>query len=470
MRLSMWVLYDWLKSFDPKSGIICGEPVLQNIRLFSDERRISGNTVYISESGTGGCILVNGRDLITLDCDDTDLILNEVLDAFEFYNDWENSLERAIINGCSAAQLLDFGKGLFPENLLLADASFRVYADSSSGSSTDIEDLTSAELPIEALLAINVQENVRVQGLLPYIVPIPGYDETVTACNLFIFGRHVGWLIARGSRPCMTHGERQIMAQLGRFAEKWIIEDQNTTEHLELTAPFLDILNGTYENRNDVIKSLKALGWNENDKKTVYYFKAPDVSPESMRALDKSLDRLDDNAYCFYYENNTVLVCNFSLCSQSELEKTLIKLLKLTNTRAGKSPVFTDIFSLGENYRAALIAALHSSSSREYINEFSDAVLPYISYVLKKHSRVDILDRALAQLRQYDASRGTELYITLKCFLENESNYTDTAKALGIHRSTLLYRLERICDLTDINLSDPGKRLHLEISFLLEDT
>lgn len=468
MYLSMWMIYDWLKPYDPKSGIVHGQRLLHNIRLFSDERRISRNTVYISGNEAGGCILVNGKDLISVDCDDTDLILNEVLDAFEFYNEWEAALNRAIETGCSADELLEFGKGLFPEKLLLADASFRVYANSDTD--TDAADLSSAELPLEALIAVNAQQNVRVQGVFPYIVPIPGYDETVTACNLFISGRHVGWLIARGSRDEMSHGEREILGVLGRFAEKWISEDKKSAEHLEQSAPFLDILNDTFKERAQIEKALKTLGWNEGDKKQVYYFLSENTSENSMRALDKSLDRLDSNAFFFYFENNPVLICNCALCNQADLEKNLLKLLKLTNTTAGKSPEFSDIFTLPENYRAALISAKYSSSALPgCIAEFSGAVLPYISFVLKSSSRVDVIHPALLHLSRYDLQHKGELYNTLKVFLENESSCTAAACALNIHRSTLIYRLERIVQITGIDLEDEKERLHLEISFLINE-
>ena len=60
---------------------------------------------------------------------------------------------------------------------------------------------------------------------------------------------------------------------------------------------------------------------------------------------------------------------------------------------------------------------------------------------------------------------------TLKVYLRNNMNAVKTAKELFIHRSTMVYRLERIEELTGIDYKDPYKILHLLISLelLLKD-
>ena len=74
---------------------------------------------------------------------------------------------------------------------------------------------------------------------------------------------------------------------------------------------------------------------------------------------------------------------------------------------------------------------------------------------------------ALPQLREHDAETGSELYDTLRAYLENERSLVKTAAALCIHRNTLLYRLEKLRQLVELDLEDPELRLHLEISFRL---
>ena len=468
MRISMWILQDWLKKYSPKSGITKGEMVLQNIRLFSEDRKLSTNTAYLYETDDGRCMIVNGHDLISVDCGDSELILNEILDAFEFYNEVEERLEQAVQSEDGAAKLLDAAQTLFSENLLLADASFRVYAKPYSKDGA--QDFSSSELPLEALLAVNKQQDIRVKGLPPYIVPIPNSDETVTVRNLFTSKGHMGWLIAIGTGAPMSRGRAQVFSEVGRYAETWIEEAAKTGSRLGRTAPFLEILSGSFTERESLEKSIKAMGWHEGDSKQLYYFQACPGASGSRDVLAPSLTHLNENAVYFYFEDNPLLICNYSLCQSSQLERELRKILKITGTSAGKSPIFTDIFTLPENYQAARIAVGHGASSEKDwgIYEFSDAVVQYAAYVLKTYSRIDISHPALSTLRQYDQKHDASLYQTLKCFLENECSFTDSAKTLNIHRSTLIYRLDRIAELTGVDTSNVNERTHLRLSFLLQ--
>ena len=52
-------------------------------------------------------------------------------------------------------------------------------------------------------------------------------------------------------------------------------------------------------------------------------------------------------------------------------------------------------------------------------------------------------------------------------YLEENLNATQTARELYIHRSTLLYRLERIREILDSDLTDPDELLYLNFSFRL---
>jgi len=56
------------------------------------------------------------------------------------------------------------------------------------------------------------------------------------------------------------------------------------------------------------------------------------------------------------------------------------------------------------------------------------------------------------------------LLTTLENFLAHRSRLAETAEALGIHVSTLRYRLQRLADLFGIELNDPETRVGLELA------
>ncbi len=73
----------------------------------------------------------------------------------------------------------------------------------------------------------------------------------------------------------------------------------------------------------------------------------------------------------------------------------------------------------------------------------------------------DFVREWLGELLDYDATKKSELVLTLSKHLESGGNYDDSAKALHIHRSTLRYRLARIGELTGYDLRDVDIRFNL---------
>jgi carbohydrate diacid regulator len=62
------------------------------------------------------------------------------------------------------------------------------------------------------------------------------------------------------------------------------------------------------------------------------------------------------------------------------------------------------------------------------------------------------------------------LRATLSAWFEQNENSAATAKALGIHRNTLDYRLRRIGELTGLDLGVSEDKLLLYVSSLLSPT
>ena len=59
---------------------------------------------------------------------------------------------------------------------------------------------------------------------------------------------------------------------------------------------------------------------------------------------------------------------------------------------------------------------------------------------------------------------GNELIHTLETYFEHNGNLSQTAEALYIHRNTLIYRMERIAAITNLELDKPDNRLALQLA------
>ena len=91
MRLSMWMLYDWLQAYDPQPRITDGSQVLRSARILSQDTAIEKQNVYIANAAEfisgerGKLICVHGQDMILVNSDDMEEVLNTVFDAFDYY-------------------------------------------------------------------------------------------------------------------------------------------------------------------------------------------------------------------------------------------------------------------------------------------------------------------------------------------------------------------------------------------------
>ena len=111
-----------------------------------------------------------------------------------------------------------------------------------------------------------------------------------------------------------------------------------------------------------------------------------------------------------------------------------------------------------------------SGNSYAWRIHFREVALAYIlSNCCGQLSPQAVCSQKLLQLRQYDADHNTELYQTLRCYIECHFNALEATRKLFIHRSTFLYRLERAKSLFGIDLDDPDELLHIMISIRLLD-
>ncbi len=132
----------------------------------------------------------------------------------------------------------------------------------------------------------------------------------------------------------------------------------------------------------------------------------------------------------------------------------------------GIGMLYNDLLSIPKSYREAGHAvkigrALKGSSQ---IHSFADlGIYRMLLQFASSRNPSEFFSEALERLLEYDQQADKELVKTLAAFLECNGNLTETSERLYIHRNTLKYRLERIRDITQIDLDDSENRLILHL-------
>ena len=167
----------------------------------------------------------------------------------------------------------------------------------------------------------------------------------------------------------------------------------------------------------------------------------------------------------FHYEQYDVYVIEDS---NPTILKTIIQeldpYLKANSTCAGISNAFTQLHQFNQFYQQADRAIKLGKSVG--INEYHDYIAAdLIDHISQDQSLSNYLSKKVLELKEKDQ----KLFQTLKTFLINRENKKETAIELQIHRSTLNYRLSKIEEKYNIELTTPNQYLYTLLSTLLID-
>jgi PucR family transcriptional regulator, purine catabolism regulatory protein len=76
----------------------------------------------------------------------------------------------------------------------------------------------------------------------------------------------------------------------------------------------------------------------------------------------------------------------------------------------------------------------------------------------------ELYAQSLGELLAYDRQNNADLVSTLNAFFAANGSPKEAAERLGVHRNTVLYRLDRIRDITGYDLDDAGLRMRLQLA------
>lgn len=118
--------------------------------------------------------------------------------------------------------------------------------------------------------------------------------------------------------------------------------------------------------------------------------------------------------------------------------------------------------SYREAAQAADIARRLQADSPLYIGD-----LGIYTFLARPDYRDDLRalrDSTIGPLLQHEEKQRADLLLTLEAFFQCHGNHTQTAELLSVHRNTLFYRMNRIADITGLDLNRPDVRLAVHLA------
>lgn len=219
---------------------------------------------------------------------------------------------------------------------------------------------------------------------------------------------------------------------------------------------------------------LASLGWAETGPFLLVRLQCQDsdLPLSSYSVLRGSLSTAFSGSFVMLFEQRLCMIINLAAAqiSPARFRSALAPFLRDSLLYAGASALMDNIRDLAaaaDQADFALNWAFRERGERWYV-PFEDCALYYLLAHIQTPFPIRMqISPALAILRRYDQVHGSTYYETLRSYLANERSIPRTAAALIIHRTTLLYRLEKITALTRLDLDNETTRLYLTLSYWL---
>ena len=412
------------------------------------------------------------------------LLVNAVNAVFQRYNSLETELNNAVDNGSTIQNLVDIIHPFIGNELNVADSSHRMIAHSfetyrnitRSGFEVD-EDRD--VLPVEVIgFFINNKRWVEVKTETdPFI-----YDEGIFAhrllCQNIICEKEFIYRISVGETefPYRPY-DPYLLTFFSKFIRKVYerVSNRKDGRRVDTLSDALQmILSGEEVESWRVFHGLSVMKYDKNLKFFCLCLR-PKYWDESMQTNSyycEQLKKIFQGFVAFEHQEDIVCLANSDYYESSidVLLNTITPFIRDNNFRLGVSEVFTNVLSFKNYYMQAEIALSYGleETPSQWVHRFRDQVISYIIKTASKDVGIPTLcAEEILTLYDYDQTHNSNYLETLECYFRNNFNATETASRLKVHRTTFLYRLKKIEEISGIDFTDSEKNLHFQLSIKL---
>lgn len=500
MRLnSIMIYYQLAKHFEINhtqysQQYFVGRPVFYETSVHTEGRAVIAdkeNILHCVNYLSGCVILCIGSRVNAWDKGNNDVIFleegisektlfNVLTEIFDVFDNWEGKLTGIVNGNIGFQEILDCCQMVLPEPAALMDGDFKYIAYSSDEGICGkfVDDMN--QLPLEDVNDLTSMPGFKeLEERKEAFVYTAG--EVVIYKNIYHEGRYAGrlsLLIQEGQEDAKTEYEKAVFNHLARYVEQLYDQCGGFELGPQRLADLHHMLKKCLETDGaDEGELLRLLWANKNLPGDIYYMLTirenilQKGKAYNMRYLCSQMERMWPGAYCVTHDGDIAMLFNRNMFSKStdlEFHKEMVYFLRESVLAAGCSREFTDISCIRSAYRQAEFAmemGLRKNFTYCY-HKFDDYALDFLlKYGVGNFLPEQLCSRELLTLYRYDRENETSYYKTLFTYVRLQYNAVASAKALYIHRSSFINRMERIRELIHLNLEDPEERLYLLLSF-----
>lgn len=229
-----------------------------------------------------------------------------------------------------------------------------------------------------------------------------------------------------------------------------------------------DLLEGKSGGERTVLNRARVLGWTLGPVQQVVCMVEDNAYPIEAKLIDILDDLIGYNLPGKGICDRGALYFVLSADEKhlSACRRFLMEYCGRHHLRSGFSACFEDLLDTSR-YRVQASRALELSTEPHC--RYEDLAYWDMISVLQQSSRLEqMLHPGIRILKKYDAENSTELHSTLKTYCQCLFNQSRTAQAMHIHRTTIVYRLRRIEELTGFQLQNARELIRIALTLDLD--
>lgn len=407
-------------------------------------------------------------------------VYNTVQKIMEEFYDWRKTIEELHCNVNSLQKLVFASQDYLNMSLFINDKDYRylAYTDDYMEKHGDAMGKEIFNVNMLNQMIIDPVFLAAKEHTEPFLYP--GKENEFQLCyNIRAHGSYTARILSETKAGKYTQGDRKLLTYLGAYITELFEKDEESDIQKKQRDIFNtlieDILVGKIPEHEKATPILRKQGWLDT---SVYQVMVFDF-------MDAGKVEFSKNYYCDYLERlyvgscalrnfeHIILIVNRSLLGQKDkiLQQELSYFLRDSMCKIGASNIFSNLVQISYYYKQAEAALTLGEQKKDmkWIYHFGDHRFDFLLQQCTKTFKPEhVCNPILFQLRKYDQKEDTDLYHTLFIYIDEKFNATHAAKRLFIHRTTFLYRLERIKEITKIDSFDSWDlRLDLMLSYSL---
>lgn len=407
-------------------------------------------------------------------------LLGQILYIFEYIGQWVTDFQRFLLDGGSFDRLPGMIYELIPHPHYICDTSFKILAMS------DHPDMQSISVSWRYFckyryMPLDLVERMRSSGDIERMKSFTtatfyhsaNFNDPFITYTLHDRSHTIGFFFVIGIYQSIKPCDMELANLVGGILSSYMGSSASfkRTNGLLHEGFLRDVLTGKLTNGELIRSQLRTFKWRDSD---VYCLLRTGMDSDDYRLQHDFSEKLASvrDSRSVYHDGGLISIIKLpGFAAYNDVCASLAACAESMKRRCMVSEPFTGFGRMRSFYYQVTYSPASPGPS-PWLTRFREHMAEYIlSYGVSGAEDISTLCiQNLFDMLEFDHQNGTELYNTLDTYLMCERSLVGTAKALYIHRNTLVFRLEKIAkQFGDFELDSPNIRLAFRLSTRLID-